>query len=313
MYASLNPESTTFTGHESFTLRYSWLTKGYDQLVDDPAFFAREDAALNMGVGHHMVRAIRYWGVSCAVWRSVPGKGVEYAPTALGNHLLREGGWDRYLEKPASLWVLHWHMARALDSATTVSWIFANPRPNRFDRDQLVQELVQLARETGGRSRSATTIRKDVDVILRTYCPPRDRHGAILEDALMCPMTALGLMRRTDEKGVFELVQGPHPSLPLYVFEYALLDYVRGRASRPGTEPGQFVVSLDELLYGTSSPGRIFRLGPEGLIERLNTLVSTFPERYLFDETAGLRQLMTRGQLPGGFDVLEQGFRRAYA
>ncbi len=70
------------------------------------------------------------------------------------------------------------------------------------------------------------------------------------------------------------------------------------------------MVSLDELLYGTWSPGRMFRLTPEGLGERLDALCEVDPERYLFDDTAGLRQLMTRGKLPDALHVLRAGFYR---
>lgn len=302
MYATITPERVQFSGHETFSLRYSWLTKGYDALCEDAGYFEREDALLGLGVGFNMVRAIRHWGRACGIWKQVPEGN---APTALGHAMFRQGGWDRYLERVGSTWVLHWQLVRGAELATTFAWVFSNPRSDRFDRDMLVQELVGLSREARSRSRAASTLRKDVDVFLRSYLQPRPRDGMLPEEALFCPLTSLGLIRPGLEKGIYELVSGTHPSLPLYVFEAALIDFLERRSRST-----QHVVSLDELLYGTWSPGRMFRLSAEGLGERLDALCEVDPERYLFDDTAGLRQLMTRGVLPDPLQVLRAGFYR---
>ena len=56
-------EHASFSGHESFALRYLWLKKGYDALADNPEFFQRDDAMVILGVGKNMVRSIRHWGL----------------------------------------------------------------------------------------------------------------------------------------------------------------------------------------------------------------------------------------------------------
>ena len=55
-----------FGRHETFALRYGWLTKGMQELNKEelgkqaPVFEA-EDATVRLGVGKNMVSSIRYW------------------------------------------------------------------------------------------------------------------------------------------------------------------------------------------------------------------------------------------------------------
>ena len=57
----LNSSSVSFGRHESFPLRYGWLTKGLTALLDDSKVFEQEDATVTLGVGKNMVASIRYW------------------------------------------------------------------------------------------------------------------------------------------------------------------------------------------------------------------------------------------------------------
>ncbi|HIF70501.1 MAG TPA: DUF4007 family protein [Candidatus Lambdaproteobacteria bacterium] len=56
----LNPHKVGFGRHETFSLRYSWLSKGFQALLEDPGVFASEDATVTLGVGRNMVHAIRF-------------------------------------------------------------------------------------------------------------------------------------------------------------------------------------------------------------------------------------------------------------
>ena len=55
----LNAAKVSFGRHESFPLRFGWITKGLDALADDPNVFAAEDATVTLGVGKNMVAAMR--------------------------------------------------------------------------------------------------------------------------------------------------------------------------------------------------------------------------------------------------------------
>src|SRR4051812_34721023 len=111
---SASVQRGSFAGHETFPLRYTWLHKAVREVTADPEVFGREDALVRFGVGKNMVRAIRHWGLVCGVLeedRVIPSnRGRFLCATDLGKRLLGENGWDPYMEDPATLWILQWHL-----------------------------------------------------------------------------------------------------------------------------------------------------------------------------------------------------------
>ena len=56
------------SGHEKFSLRYSWLPKAVEGIGKNPHIFSNEnDAMVVMGVGKNMVRSIRFWALASSV------------------------------------------------------------------------------------------------------------------------------------------------------------------------------------------------------------------------------------------------------
>ena len=51
----------SFSGHESFSLRYAWLPKTIQGLQEYPDLFGRDDDLVILGVGKNMVRSMRHW------------------------------------------------------------------------------------------------------------------------------------------------------------------------------------------------------------------------------------------------------------
>lgn len=51
---------TKFLGHQTFSLRYGWLEKGY-AYVQNGSGFGDADAIVKLGVGKNMVDSIKYW------------------------------------------------------------------------------------------------------------------------------------------------------------------------------------------------------------------------------------------------------------
>ena len=56
--------NASFSGHETFPFRYTWLKKGVDAvdtIRENPTIFADDDATITLGVGKNMVRSIHHW------------------------------------------------------------------------------------------------------------------------------------------------------------------------------------------------------------------------------------------------------------
>ena len=63
MERSLNLSNlkASFGRHETFALRYSWLTKGFQTFTKNPEIFSSDEATIDLGVGKNRVNAIKYW------------------------------------------------------------------------------------------------------------------------------------------------------------------------------------------------------------------------------------------------------------
>ena len=301
MYHTIQYRTLSFAGHESFPLRFAWLKKGYDGLTRDPTFFNKDDAMVELGVGKNMVRAIRHWGLACQVWEEVDrSRSRELHSTDMGHRLLADStGWDPFLEDVGTIWWLHWLVVTNIDRATTWRFTFSRPTANRFTKDELLADLKGLVREERVSRISDSTLKGDIAVMLRGYNRPASTRGGFGEDAIDSPFALLNLIRPGGDRGAFEIVQGPQPTLPTAIFEAALVDYL----STVRAEPSK-TATLDELLYAPLSPGRTFRLSEDGLVRRLATLVDAGGDTYAFDETAGLRQLLVRGRMPTREQIL---------
>ena len=66
--------NASFSGHETFPFRYTWMKKGVDTVRDDPTIFADDSATITLGVGKNMVRSIRHW---CQVTQLIEFGGVD--------------------------------------------------------------------------------------------------------------------------------------------------------------------------------------------------------------------------------------------
>jgi len=302
-------KSASFSGHESFPLRFSWLKKGFDGLAGNPAFFSSPTAMVEMGTGKNMVRAIRHWGIAVQAWKEMQGsRGRDLEATTFGRRLLAEpDGWDPFLEDQATVWLLHWQIVTNLYRATTWAWMFSRPGGGRFSKDEVLGELESRAVDFGVKKSTRSSLKRDLDVFVNTYLRTSARRGDLTEDALDCPLRQLGLLRPGSERGSYEFTSGRRESLPNGVFTYAVLDFVhRVSADSDQRERRAPTYSMDSLMYDPLSPGRVFQLGEEELAIRLTDVSELTDDAIRFDETAGLRQLIVRAEAPALLTVLDR-------
>jgi hypothetical protein len=188
----------SFSGHETFPFRYTWLSKGVQKVQEYPDLFVRDDAMVILGVGKNMVRSIRHWCETLGLIIS-PQRG-NYEPTELGVNLFGENGWDPYLENPATLWLLHWLLGSRWEKNST--WFFAFTRwgAPHFTKDQLVDWILNQVQENKAVRATRNSIKRDVDVFVRTYTPSRLHNAKLLEDSFDCPLVELGLISELDKK-----------------------------------------------------------------------------------------------------------------
>ena len=279
------------SGHETFPLRYGWLKKAFDAVRategrgDNRWVFARDDAIARFGVGKNMVASMRHWATAAGVIEDVPDE-QRIQSTDLGELLFdANNGIDPYMENPATSWLVHWHLAGRPEK-TTWFWAFNHFPGLLFERDMLVAGISKLAQDLAWARSSAATIKRDVGCFVRTYVAQPVSRQASYEDSLESPLTELGLIKPTGRRDGFRFVRGPQPSLGDGVFSYAVTDFWSRAFSSANT------LSFEVLAHEPGSPGRVFLLDENSLVDLLGEMESLTRGAYVWSETAGLKQLI---------------------
>ena len=289
-----------FSGHETFPLRHLWLRKAFDAVVDggDRAVFTDPDAIVRFGVGKNMAIAIRHWALAC---RIIEEDDDGLVPAALGQSLFGgERPWDPYMERAASAWLVQWQVAGTPDMTTTWYWAFNHITAQTFDRDSLSTAILQYARARQWARVAEKTITRDVECFVRSYVPRSD--SAAGEDALEPVLAELGLIRPVSGR-LYEFRRGPKPSLPDGVFAYALHEFWMRYAPHANT------LSVEAIAYEPGSPGRVFKLDENSVVERLTAMEKATNGRIVWSDSAGVRQAMRVKPIANALPFLAAAYR----
>jgi len=279
----LNPKKVAFGRHETFILRYSWLTKGYQAVQNNPLIFSDDNATVELGVGKNMVSSIKYW-LQAVKLIKVREKGG-YESTKLGKKIFGDNGYDPYLEDEGTIWLIHWLLSSNPDLATGWFWFFNNFHKQEFSSEEVASSLVDFATQNITTKVSKTTLRNDAKTVLRMYGRSKNNSKGIVEEALDSPLSSLGLISQSLVGKTFKSQQGERKDLPINIFGYAVLEYMQTLKLNQ--------VPIEELMYSRvsiASPGAIFRLNENSLITKLEELSREFPENFELRETAGIHQ-----------------------
>lgn len=293
--------------HETFAFRTGWLKKGYNAVREDGFAFSRDDSIVRLGVGKNMVRSIRFWCLATQVIeeKSQSAGRKSLRTTEIGDKLLDEGGWDPYLEDPASLWLLHWLLVTNPQRASAWWYIFARFPDIEFTKPRLtafLQDVVKRQQQLV----SPISIARDVECFLRTYTHGVHSKLPLSELTYDCPLADLELIRPADAYGVYRFCIGRKNRLPHQIVGFALLKFYRAHAVHRRS------LNLKECLYMPCSPGQAFRLDEDTLLEVLNQLTVLMPGTIDVVETAGNAQVFLQVECPEALDQIAMGLLDNY-
>ncbi|MCE5327909.1 MAG: DUF4007 family protein [Planctomycetaceae bacterium] len=278
-----------FSGHQTFPFRYGWLEKGVRAVEECPTIFALEDAIVRLGVGKNMVESIKHWcTVTQLIDEAASAKNPGNRVSEMGKQLLLK--WDPFLEDDASLWLIHWLLATNPRIGTTWQLVFGEFFRPDFSRRELVDYVLSFATRQSLKV-NESSIGRDVDCFIRTYVAMNGHSKKNLaEDSFDCPFLALNLIQLCPDGELYRFSIGPKPSLPAAVVAFAIEEYFV-RVQRDAN-----TLSIQECLYGNDSPGQIFKLDENTLLEYVEE-IEEMTHDLLVDETAGLKQIYRRKPL----------------
>lgn len=272
-----------FSGHQTFVFRYGWLEKGVRLIQSNPKGFNDKNVLANLGVGKNMVESIKYWCLQIGLLKPCDNgfQLTDLATKIFGKN--DDSGWDPFLEDEATLWLLHWSlMQRPLLDDTWSTWQYAFFKwyKSEFSKKELTSAISDWVTS---KAIALSTIERDVDCFVRNYAGTR---GPQSEESFDSPFLALELIQNTDNHELYRFNTGEKMNLPAEIVGYAILKWMNKGSNQ----------LLSACLYDEMSPGQIFRLTEEALVNYLDQLISYTKQKLTISETAGMKQIIFKGQ-----------------
>lgn len=275
--------SFKFSGHQTFVFRHGWLEKGVNLLRENPRGFLAEDAIVTLGVGKNMVESIRYWCSQTGLAVDDPGKGGMFL-TPLAEFLFgkkKNSGRDPFLEDDATLWLLHYQLVTS-PAASAWTMVFNHWNKPEFTKAELVSFIERrLALEHA--KVSPKTIERDVDCFVRCYAGTRGKTG---DEGFDCPLLSLSLIQATGDGDLYRMNICAKRNLPPELVGYAAVKRLE--------EMNANSASVQNMLFENRSPGQIFKLDENALIEAVMALEESTGGVIAFTETSGVNNINFR-------------------
>jgi len=289
---SKKKNSFSFGSHQSFPLRYGWIEKFCMSMMKDKFsktisrdYLRPEALSLKYGLGNNMAKSIRFWLKACRITNDIPNSKKDPEFTDFATKVFAPDGDDVYLEKKETIWRLHYNLVTHNDLATTWFWFFNIFKKQTFDRQQLVNEIFSAV-STENKFYTEANIKRDVDCFVRSYVgsTTNNMQG---DEALECPFVELNLIR----KGFGNTLvanRGEQKSLPDDLFLFSIINLWLSRVGQPST------ITVETLLNEPFSPGCIFLLNRDSLIERLEKINEFSNGSIILDQSSGLAQILVK-------------------
>ena len=209
-----------FRAHETFFIRKGWLSKGIKNVVADSAVFMGNSGNPMdvLGIGSNMVKSLRYWLQAVGLTTEPAYGKKEQSLTDFGK-LVKQ--YDPYIEELGTLWLLHYHLAKNLNDATSWYFFFNEFKLMEFDKDDFVRQLSAFLRMQNEEV-SERSLEDDYNCIINTYLSRMKSNPEKVqpESNIDCPLGELGLIDISNKKNkIYRKVSPKKETIhPLVVF-----------------------------------------------------------------------------------------------
>lgn len=277
-------DKVAFGRHQTFAVRYGWLSKGFQALKRDSNILRSEEAIAELGVGKNMVESIGYW---LRAFQMIEFDSTK--PTELGEKLFsRNKGFDPYLEDEATIWLLHWLLVSNPQQATSWYWFFNRYHKPEFTNQELLTALSDFVTDQvkDVKRPAMSTLKSDAGLIPRMYTQSRLHKNMPIEEALDSPLALLRLVTQMAGDRGFLSRPAPRPGLPIGILGFAVTQLFAAKDTD--------VIPIEDLMYSRDefpAPGAVFRMTEVDLLTKLELLIDYLPGVYQINETAGMHQL----------------------
>jgi hypothetical protein len=306
-----------YSGHETFSLRISWLPKAVGALenkekVGEDPFSNPRVGMTTLGLGKNMVQSLHFWAVATGLATKTED-GLALTDFAKLVFSRKKKGYDTFLEKNHTLWLIHWNLCQGWKEEETrrrpYAWQFF---ANELNQDEITAteaiDHFNAATASSGKALSRVTLQQHFDVFTKTYVEGETAgQRTSPEEALDSPLTTLGLIKASGDRKlpsgkretVYRINNRPKNSLSADTFRLCLHQWWDSSHSNE-----QFL-TVRQVATSIDSPGRCFRL-PETVVHKtLEQLAKTYPREFALVESQNQRAVRRKSTSPEIQSLLE--------
>jgi len=254
---------TSFSGHEKFDCKASWLPLAYQDI--DAVYHNIENAIAITGLGSNKVKSLKQW-ISKFTLRD-DEKFSEQAQIIFSH--------DPYLEQIESLWILHTYISQNYEKATLYYLFFNDFFLPTFTKNSLLDKTITWCINNNLKM-SPNTLESDVTVLIKMYL--KNNTKSEFSSSLF---SDLNLLHKIDNEYVFN-VKNP-AELSDVTFFYIFLYFIRKNNEK--------TISVKDLQYGKMSLQYTLGLTEEKLLEKLEKLSDLSNGEIVYQEAAGIKQI----------------------
>ena len=255
--------------NESFSLRQGWLQKGINIVKENGLAFKGTDAPIVFGMGSNMVKSLKYYLKVFSLTEDK--KAGEVVLSEIGECIYK---YDRFLEDPFSLFILHIN-SLVNKYINTVAYFYFNTGSLSSATKEEIMEGVKTSLENIGENVKPQMLNNDVSVLFRNYIETESDENPE-ENAYVSPLSSLALIKK--DGGVYKKCSPKFESLDSLVVLYNILLLTESKE-----------LTLDELLSMENNPTLALNLSESAFLYYLNDLDKNGYIR--LSKTAGLNTI----------------------
>lgn len=239
-------------GHESFSIREGWLTKGIFEIYENPKVFSEKNQTDIFGIGTNMVKSLKYWLMVSNLIEEQKG---EYVLSELGQLIME---YDPYMEDIFSLYLIHTQIVQNTERALIWNIFFNKCHMKNFSKNDL-QTKIEYILESENLEYNAKILGDEISALLKTYVS--EQKNDTPENNFTCPLVELKLLKKID-KDIYKKEKSSISNLDPYIVYWLILNQVKERDS----------INIEELLKEDNSVSNLLNLDKILLNEYLDSL-----------------------------------------
>ena len=284
-------QNIQISGHDTFPLRQLWLKKAvnYSQeahKIGKTPNFNNEEAIAKLGVGANMARAMKFWAVQAQFLDPTNDlRPTELAELIFGND--ETEGVDPYNENPSTSWIVHWNLSSKKNRMGIFWFLFNYSNRAYITREHLLKDFKEFVQYETQKKLSLNTLKRDVNVCFGSYAFSKEKK--INEELIEPFLGGLHLLEQTNNSSV-RLNRTARPSLSNAIFAWSLVSFWNENE----LFKNQSTLDFMRIYHDIGSPGKVFRLTENSLVERLEELEELTEGKLVWSDQSGVRSLIRK-------------------